>query len=83
MAKQNAVSYPKFRLTDTNLISGQPTLTNPDKTSDIFQQGHSFCPCCSDILLRHINRSGVYQLCRRCRQEMPDLGAIQVQHCYD
>ncbi|MFB2975140.1 hypothetical protein [Microseira sp. BLCC-F43] len=29
------------------------------------------CPCCSNQLLRHARRSGVYWFCPRCWQEMP------------
>lgn len=33
------------------------------------------CPCCSDKLLRHVSRSGVYWFCPYCREEMPSLQA--------
>lgn len=33
------------------------------------------CPCCSEPMLRHIHRQGVYWFCPHCRQEMPDLNA--------
>ena len=29
------------------------------------------CPCCSNQLLRHARRGGVYWFCSRCWQEMP------------
>ena len=31
------------------------------------------CPCCADILLKHIRRTEVYWFCRTCWQEMPVL----------
>lgn len=31
------------------------------------------CPCCSDILLRHIDSHGIYWYCSHCRQKMPIL----------
>lgn len=49
-------------------------------SSDAPQKRRIYCPCCSDILLRHISRSGVYQLCQSCHQKMPDLEAILIQH---
>ncbi len=30
------------------------------------------CPCCSEVLLRHIRPDGVYWFCQHCRQEMPN-----------
>ncbi|BAY07535.1 hypothetical protein [Calothrix sp. NIES-2098] len=33
----------------------------------------SYCPCCSDVLLKHIRGSEVYWFCRHCWQEMPKL----------
>lgn len=30
------------------------------------------CPCCSNLLLRHIRQGGVYWLCRSCHAEMPN-----------
>ncbi|MDJ0705905.1 MAG: hypothetical protein QNJ46_21770 [Leptolyngbyaceae cyanobacterium MO_188.B28] len=38
------------------------------------------CPCCSDQMLRHIRRSGVYWFCRHCYQEMPNLSAMIDAH---
>ena len=29
------------------------------------------CPCCSNILLRHIHSNQAYWFCRNCWQEMP------------
>ncbi|HEY9740199.1 MAG TPA: hypothetical protein V6C90_06880 [Coleofasciculaceae cyanobacterium] len=29
------------------------------------------CPCCSDILLRHMRLGGLYWQCSSCHQEMP------------
>ncbi|NJR49601.1 MAG: hypothetical protein HC780_08510 [Leptolyngbyaceae cyanobacterium CSU_1_3] len=31
----------------------------------------STCPCCSDVLLRHIQHGSVYWFCRSCWAEMP------------
>lgn len=31
----------------------------------------STCPCCSYILLRHIDLEGIYWRCSHCYQEMP------------
>ncbi|MDJ0696470.1 hypothetical protein [Mastigocoleus sp. MO_188.B34] len=31
----------------------------------------NYCPCCTDILLRHTNGNGVYWFCRTCWQSMP------------
>ncbi|NHC36062.1 hypothetical protein [Scytonema millei] len=31
----------------------------------------STCPCCSYILLRHIDLAGIYWRCSHCYQEMP------------
>lgn len=31
----------------------------------------SACPCCSYILLRHIDLEGIYWRCSHCYQEMP------------
>ncbi len=36
----------------------------------------STCPCCSDVLLRHIRGNEVYWFCRNCWQQMP---ALEVQ----
>jgi ribosomal protein L37AE/L43A len=30
------------------------------------------CPCCSEVLLRHVRQGGVYWFCSHCRQEMPN-----------
>lgn len=32
----------------------------------------STCPCCSNLLLRHIRHGTLYWLCRSCRAEMPN-----------
>ncbi|MBW4565129.1 MAG: hypothetical protein KME32_29340 [Mojavia pulchra JT2-VF2] len=32
----------------------------------------NYCPCCSDVLLQHINGSKIYWFCRHCWQEMPE-----------
>jgi ribosomal protein L37AE/L43A len=29
------------------------------------------CPCCSNLLLKHIRNSHTYWFCRSCWQEMP------------
>ncbi|NER21652.1 MAG: hypothetical protein F6J86_19165 [Symploca sp. SIO1B1] len=29
------------------------------------------CPCCSDTLLRQVDRNGIYFFCQHCRQKMP------------
>ncbi|TVQ18022.1 MAG: hypothetical protein EA367_15915 [Leptolyngbya sp. DLM2.Bin15] len=34
------------------------------------------CPCCSEPLLRHARRGGVYWFCPHCRQEMPNLASV-------
>ncbi|MBI4780091.1 MAG: hypothetical protein HY785_02075 [Oscillatoriophycideae cyanobacterium NC_groundwater_1537_Pr4_S-0.65um_50_18] len=31
----------------------------------------SQCLCCSEPLLRHIRKGGIYGFCLYCRQEMP------------
>ncbi|MBD1852251.1 hypothetical protein [Leptolyngbya sp. FACHB-711] len=33
----------------------------------------TLCPCCSEPLLRHARRGGVYWFCPHCHQEMPNL----------
>ncbi|MEA5573032.1 hypothetical protein [Calothrix sp. UHCC 0171] len=33
----------------------------------------SNCPCCSNVLLRHIRGNEVYWFCRNCWQTMPIL----------
>lgn len=35
------------------------------------------CPCCSNLLLRHIRQGTVYWLCRSCRAEMPNFADYQ------
>ncbi|MGB3613965.1 MAG: hypothetical protein WBA10_09245 [Elainellaceae cyanobacterium] len=44
----------------------------------------STCPCCADLLLRHVRRDDTYWFCSSCRQEMPtaskSLGNIGVLH---
>jgi DNA-directed RNA polymerase subunit M/transcription elongation factor TFIIS len=32
----------------------------------------SICPCCSNLLLRHIRQGTLYWLCRSCWAEMPN-----------
>ncbi|WP_072207669.1 hypothetical protein [Mastigocoleus testarum] len=32
----------------------------------------NICPCCSNLLLRHIAQGRTYWLCIHCRQEMPN-----------
>lgn len=32
------------------------------------------CPCCSDILLRHVRSRKTYLYCRRCRLEILEAG---------
>lgn len=29
------------------------------------------CPCCSDILLRHLSSGKLYLLCQSCRTQIP------------
>ena len=36
---------------------------------------HNPCPCCSEPLLRHARRGGVYWFCPHCHQEMPNLSS--------
>jgi ribosomal protein L37AE/L43A len=31
------------------------------------------CPCCSDILLRHMRSGGLYWRCSHCHDDMPVL----------
>ncbi|MBF2062939.1 MAG: hypothetical protein IGS39_00665 [Calothrix sp. C42_A2020_038] len=31
----------------------------------------NYCPCCSDILLRHIQGNTIHWFCRTCWQKMP------------
>ncbi len=31
----------------------------------------NYCPCCSDLLLQHIDKSETYWFCLTCWQEMP------------
>ena len=31
-----------------------------------------YCPCCSDVLLRHARAGQAYRLCQSCRIEFPD-----------
>ena len=35
------------------------------------------CPCCSDTLLRHADKGGLYWVCPTCRQVMPLLQTKQ------
>jgi hypothetical protein len=49
-------------------------------SNEVPRKRRIYCPCCSDVLLRHVSRSGVYQLCQSCHQKMPDLEAILIQH---
>lgn len=39
----------------------------------------TFCPICSDILLRHLCRSKVSWFCPRCHQEMPNFNVLVAQ----
>jgi hypothetical protein len=34
------------------------------------------CPCCSRLMLRHIERDRIYWFCRSCWQEMPDFSLV-------
>jgi ribosomal protein L37AE/L43A len=34
----------------------------------------AYCPCCSDILLRHVRSRKTYLYCRRCRLEILEAG---------
>jgi DNA-directed RNA polymerase subunit M/transcription elongation factor TFIIS len=36
------------------------------------------CPCCSNLLLRHIRQQGIYWFCRSCHAEMPNLEALKI-----
>jgi hypothetical protein len=47
---------------------------------EVPRKRHVYCPCCSDVMLRHVSRSGIYYLCRTCHQKMPDLEAVLIQH---
>jgi hypothetical protein len=31
------------------------------------------CPCCSDVLLRHVDHGSLYWFCRSCWAEMPSV----------
>ncbi|MCU0565517.1 MAG: hypothetical protein MUF49_02850 [Oculatellaceae cyanobacterium Prado106] len=31
----------------------------------------NYCPCCSNLLLRHVSKGHVYWFCRECHQQMP------------
>lgn len=35
------------------------------------------CPCCSNIMLHHLDRDREYWFCRECWQEMPDLEVVK------
>ena len=37
---------------------------------------HALCPCCSSILIHHINGHRDYWFCRTCWSEMPVISAI-------
>lgn len=37
------------------------------------------CPCCSEVLLRHIRHDGVYWFCQHCWQEMPNFSDKNVE----
>ncbi|WP_026102446.1 hypothetical protein [Pleurocapsa sp. PCC 7319] len=34
------------------------------------------CPCCSNVMLHHIDNKREYWFCRYCWQEMPDLRKV-------
>ena len=40
------------------------------------------CPCCSNILLRHLNSQKVTWFCLNCRQEMPII-SLNKKHSYN
>jgi hypothetical protein len=37
----------------------------------------TFCPVCSDVLLRHLCQSKILWFCLRCHQEMPNVDSIK------
>lgn len=37
----------------------------------VFYNRMNSCPCCSQIMLRHVRQHQVYWFCRNCWQEMP------------
>ncbi|MFE4105140.1 hypothetical protein [Almyronema epifaneia] len=37
------------------------------------------CPCCGNVLLRHMRNSGPYWLCTDCWQEMPVIEAAETE----
>jgi|GEM_PF-4686989 len=39
-----------------------------------------YCPCCSDVLLKHIHHSHSFWFCRTCWQEMPILSWHNYPH---
>ena len=61
---------------NTQDIKTQNIKTQNIKTQDISAQDRSMnseqtCPCCSNILLRHVSDSRIYWRCGYCFQEMP------------
>ena len=40
------------------------------------------CPCCSSSLLRHWKPNKIYWFCSHCRQEMPNIKAIESKSYY-
>lgn len=38
------------------------------------------CPCCSGSLLRHWKNDSKYWFCLHCRQEMPNLEALEQKY---
>ena len=40
------------------------------------------CPCCSSSLLRHWQHNKMYWFCNHCRQEMPNLEALERKSYY-
>ncbi len=42
----------------------------------------NYCPCCSNVMLRHVRKSEIYWFCPHCYQEMPDLeGLVRSSQC--
>jgi hypothetical protein len=75
MIQQDLVSHQSFQASH-QVMAVDPRIV----LSQVPRKQSIYCPCCSDVLLRHISRSGVYQLCQTCHQKMPDLEAILIQH---
>jgi hypothetical protein len=66
---------------DSDIEEPNDILATNDPLENITSSTCNFCPYCCDILLRHINRSGVHLLCLSYRQKFPDLQAIVIEHC--